>query len=466
MARSVAVRVFVAAQALAVAACVLSRAEPVTIAQEASGSLELDGETRLRVERLRGVVQVKLGEEEQLRFLSTAMGQPERELPVSLTLDGGTLALRAVDGAEELPRTLWVSVPAGLSVELLLEETKVITGGLRDGLTVEGEKLDFYGKGIGGRLEIDLVGGIVRAIDTGGDATVHGGGLTAELSGVEGSLDLHLTDSQVMLNRVHGTTDAELEGSTLVAREIDGGDLRLTGTPLQLEGSSGNILVETDSEVHLEENEASMRVDGHEASIFGSGIRGSLHVSTYRAEVSLDTVAAPLRIDGDGLDVQVAGVEDDLTLQLTASTVNVERADGPVTVHNDFGDVHLRDTKGATVVKSRDGNVTVRDARGTVEIDADGERVEVAWVSMPTRGDSSIKNERGDVSVWFTGGGGCLLRAVTRFGKIESDRRDVRVSDDGESATGYIKRKRRPTLLIDSGGDIYLLSGAPPRERP
>lgn len=113
-------------------------------------------------------------------------------------------------------------------------------------------------------------------------------------------------------------------------------------------------------------------------------------------------------------------------------------------------------------VVSRNGTVRLTQLGGPINVEANGERVEVVWKTLNQTADSFIHNEGGDVFVGFPGQGGCKVEAFSRFGRIETDLPDLEVSSDGNRASGILNARSRPTVRVESEGSIELVSRSTP----
>ena len=144
----------------------------------------------------------------------------------------------------------------------------------------------------------------------------------------------------------------------------------------------------------------------------------------------------------------------------TSSELTLENLSGSARVDNEYGDFTATGIAGKLEMVSRDGNVRISAQNGPVLLRADGDVVEVGWVSLNWNEDSRIENERGDVTIVVPGQGGCTVSAEAKYGGVESDVEDIEVSGDGASATGVIRRQARPRLDVVAEGSIRFLRAA------
>ncbi len=453
-------------------------AEPKLLARRADGQLEIGNESRLKIAGVRGTIRVKAGPPGQLRFLSTTPGDSPEDLPVELWSEGRRLWLQAPEGEGERPRELWVALPVELAVEIALDDSSLTLSDLEGGVEVAGTRLELSVLNVGGPVELELLAGTLKARRLSGDLALTGEKLAAEVSTVGGDVLLTLRDSRVGLSQVqglvegrverteltleqlHGALRLEAEGGRVSATQlIAGGELRLAETPLALTGARGSVSIEGDAEMQLRDNSGALIVRSFGGPVLGGGNSGALDVEADGTRVSLEGGTGTVDVRGRGLEVGLTGIGGAIALRLSGSSASVEDAQADVDIDSEFGEVTVDGSSKDVRVKSRYGDVLIANANGAVEVDADTPRVEVAWASMSRNKNSTIKNTGGDVTVRLPSRGGCRLTAASRSGRIESEHPDVRVSEDREHASGLINRTQRPTLTIESDGDIYLRRG-------
>jgi hypothetical protein len=446
--------------------------EPELVATESAAILPLAGGERLVVRGFEGEVLVQAGRRPQeLRF--TGVGAGREDAPVSLLRSGPMLLLVPAEG-ESRVRGLRVDVPAELPVRLELSRAKVAVRGLGERLEIQGQRLELRLESLSGLAEVDLGGGSVEATGLRGFFHLRGGDLTVRLARLEAPARLTLSRSDIRLEQLSAGAQVDLEGGSLTVDGVGGplsvtlqdgrarvvglaagGELKLSDSPLELRTSRGEVAVETDAELRLHDNEATLRVEGYGASVWGAGNRGAIELRTDGAEVSVERSTGPLTIEGSGLTVRLKNLGAESAIRTSTSTVEVEDAAGPLTVDNDLGDVLVRGASHKVIVRSRGGNVQLVDLAGAAEVEADGPQVDVAWRHVG-REASSIENAGGDVRVRFPEVAGGRVEAEARSGRVESELPMVRVSDDGTHASGVLGPGGQPTIRVRSEGNVYL----------
>lgn len=455
--------------------------EPQLIADQADGVLELQDEAILAVEGLSGSISIRPGKPGELRFSARALNNRRDERPVALWLDGRRLRFQPSAGHEDEPLILQVTISPELAGEIFLDQTRVSAGGFGGGLTLRGTSLEAEVYSIGGPLQVEQQGGSLSIQTVEDEVSIDGREIKATLKDVKGFVSLSLAASEVELAQIEGQVDADLEQSNLTAQFVRQGmrasarggslilndvrkhsEFRLDETTLALEECKGEIEVETNAEVRFRDLEAGMRVTSFGGSIRGVGASAPLELHTNAAEITIEGLRANTDISGDRLTVRVKGNQGDLRVRTTASNLFLEDMQGAVDVENDFGDVTV--TKAAKPLKivSRDGDVRVSELSSSVDLRSDGNQVRVSWSALSAEGDSFIQNESGDVWVDFPAKSGGRLDAEAPYGRIESTVPSVRVTDDGNFASGTLGRANRPTIQIKSGGNLFIGTGSAP----
>ena len=457
---------------------VLAQSGPRLLASESAAIVPISVETRVEVEGVRGEIALRVGKPGEIRFLSRKPGgRKAEEIPLAVWADGATIRLTPPDGEAPQERVLEASIPPGMYVTVRAEQSKVTASSLQGGLEVRGEGLTVLAAAIESDVEVDVRGGGVKVQQVAGSATVRGSDVDVEVSGVRGSLLLSVVGERpAVVSDIGAGIDADLDGTTFQAANVkglfrvrarggsvaataieEGGDLDLSGASLRVEKSKGDITVNTDQACEFLENEAALHVDAYGPSAKVSGNKGLVEVRARNAEITLEKITGAARVEGDGLRLRVSDVGGELVAILGLSETWIQNVGGAIVVQSDRGDLDIRQATQKIEVKSEDGSVHLLDINGPVLVDADGEVVEVSWVSMPATDDSSIRNEGGDVLVRIPSGSGAMINARAQFGRIETDIDTIRLFDGDTRAEGAVNRRQRPVVRIEAGGDIQLL---------
>jgi hypothetical protein len=335
--------------------------------------------------------------------------------------------------------------------------------------------LELRAGGLGESIVARVEGGTVRMDSVSGDAELGGSELKVHLTQVGGQLDLDLNGSEIELDNVGSHLVADLVDSVLVAETVqgkvqvtaDGGSVTLNGarlgaefrlgnTPLTMSDVQGGVDIETEADVQFRDLKSDLEMVSYGGGLRGRGNAGGVYVNSDAAMVYLEGIQGPVIVEGRELRISLREMGNRVRVATSMSDLHVESSGADVEVENDFGDVLLNDVAGPLKVVSRDGAVRIAELRGAVELDANGPEVHVSWSEIPADEDSSIENEGGDVSVKLPGNGRCRVEANAGFGGVSSDLPDVRVSNDGKSASGELGNASAPLIRIDSGGAVHI----------
>jgi DUF4097 and DUF4098 domain-containing protein YvlB len=382
---------------------------------------------------------------------------------------------------------LEVAVAPTLETRLEISDSKIQLTGLKGTTRVRGERLELTGRMFDGSLDLDVEDSTVHVIGVSEELSVEGERLHARLENVT-YLSLTLESGEVHVNRVNGEVDADVEetgltvdgvagrlrlqasgGALAVAGCAGGAELELVETPLDLRLTKGTIDVETDSKVDFQGHEGALSIRSRGAPVRGSQASGgALLIETNGAEVRVEDFEASTTIRGDNLEVHASSCKGDLTVDTAYSTVVVEKAESAVSIENEFGDVEIREASQLVQVVSREGDVSIDELRGPARVSGEGPEVAVHWSGMSGNETSLIENSRGDVRVSLPTSLRCQYDLAAPHGRIETDIRDVQVSDDGHYAAGallggggptpYVKR---PMIRVSSAGDLYFSEASP-----
>ena len=461
-------------------AVALPAQEPELLADLADGMLTLEGENKLSIRDLQGAVSVRPGKAGEIRYSARSSDNRREERPVALWLDGRTLQFRPLAGQEGEKLILQISISPELAGEIELVDSRISAGGFGGGLELRGRNLKAELFSIGESLRVELEGGTLGVESVAGDASLDTRGTEVKVNRVSGYLTLVAQGAPVELFQLGSDVEASLDavdlkveevrgafrasaegGSLALSQLMQGAELRLDEAAVSLSGSKGSIEIDTNAEVRFRDLEASLRVTSYGGNIRGQGSAGPLELTTSGAEVVLENLGASAQVQGDDLTVRVKGVRGDLLVRTTGSNLVLEDLQGTVDVENDFGDIIVKKAAKGLKVVSRDGDVRIIDLSGPLNLKSDGNEVRVSWAAMAQDGDSEIENERGDVWLGFPPKGGGRLEVEAKAGRIESSVAGVRVTDDGNFASGLLGRANRPTIQVKAGANVYIATAGP-----
>lgn len=470
--------------ALLLAPSRLLAAERVLVSAQASGAIPSESETTLLLRRHRGEIRVRVGTAGEIRYASVR-GQPRSAaLPVEVWRDGGRLEIAPPEGAEPEAGILEVAVPPRIFVEVDSADASVTATGLRAGFEARGERLEVKARAIEGGVRLAVTTGRAFVDGSLGELSLTGSGLEVRGSKLEGPLRAKLSDSSLDIREVTGSLDADLRTSTLILGGLagplrlrasggtaklgslqQGGEIVVSGTPLDLRESRGDIDIQTDADLMFRDTQADLHVDGYGGSVRGAGNEGLLEVRTEGAEVAVERIQGPVRVQGRRLTVDLKSVDGEVFVEAVSSKVGVAGAGAEVEILSENGDVSVVRPATDVTIDSRGGDVQVLETRGPFRIHADGSRVEVSLAAPFALKDSEVLNPGGEVELRIPPNLSVSIAAETRYGRIDSTLPGFGVQVQGKTAQGAVgPGGGQATIRIQAGGNIVLGEQAPARQ--
>jgi hypothetical protein len=279
--------------------------------------------------------------------------------------------------------------------------------------------------------------------------------MTAQLDSVGFSLD-----------GVQGPSNIRANGGSVRAAGLGGESvIRLERSPLEIRGNTDDVEVSTDADVRFADLRGPLHVDSYGGAVTGTGAGDLLEVMSQGPSVEVSGAAGPIRVFGSGLTVRIRGVREETLIYTGSSDVTVEDASGPLAIENEVGSIAVRRASGPVEVLGRKCDVRLEELSGTLDLQADGNTVEVGWSACPKDGESLVKNDGGGVSMTLPAAGGCRVEARTAFGRVDSELAALTADETGKSAAGNVGGGGPAVIRIVANGDVSLLV-ARPKEVP
>ncbi len=451
--------------------------EPILLAEEARGLVVVEGQNRFEMAELSGTLSVRAGRPGEIRFMARTLDESREELPVSIWQVDNAFRMLPAEGHEERPVLLEMSVGPEIAVVLEVYDSRLTLQGLRGDVEVTGAGLELSARALTGNGEFQLDESTFSLDGLEGALTLTGEGIEASARRVGGGATLTLQGGAIGITELRGGIEADLENIMFRAEKLsgelrgqaDGGEFRLSDlkgdgelwlseAPLILEKLQGKLQVDTDAAVQFTQiaGDLTVRHSRFGSSIRGTGSQGSLDLEMNGGELVLADLKGPTKIRGSDLTVDLKDLQAELDIQSRSSTIQIEKAAGGITIENDFGNVSIQDAAEAVKVVNEGGDVSIRQLKGQAEVKADGGEVVVKWAQVGTKANSHIENEDGDVHVSLPEGSGCRIDAEAPYGRIEADHPDIRVTADGNFASGVLGRRNQPVIEVKSGADLFL----------
>jgi hypothetical protein len=464
----------------------LRAAEPELVAQKANASLDLESETRLEIRGIQGRMLLRLGAPGQLRFGARTLTGAREDRPIALWAEGSTLRLLPVAGHEAERLYLEVGIPPSLEVRVEARDSQIDLTGLAGSVTLQGSKLLVVAATLAASSSFDIQGGQLALKAVNKDVTVHGAGLEVEAQGVTGAITLQLKEGKVTLAHV-SDVEARIENTAFQADDVrgvlnvqadggpglklkgctGGGDLNLSGAPLEMVDSKGNFEVQTDAAAAFQIHEGDLHVVAQGATVRASQIRGPFVLEADNGEIGLEELTGPTEIRGSDLKLSARTSHGDLTIEVASSDLQIENAMTKLRVANEYGDIAIHGALQHVEIDSRNGAVQIDDFKGWLDLEADGPTVEVQWSQFGGAENSSVSNASGDLRIGLPPQGSFRLEAHAPYGHIESELAGVLISQDGHYASLAANAARtapqvqHASITLNAGKDLYLIGGAP-----
>jgi hypothetical protein len=154
---------------------------PELLAERASGSFEIESESRVVLSGLGGRLSLRLAAPGQLRFAARSLTEPREDRALALWLEDRTLRLAPPAGREAERLLVEVGVPPELEVEIQAAESQIDLSGLSGGVLVRGSALEITASALGGAASFEIQRGKL-GVRGAGDLTLTGEGLDARPS--------------------------------------------------------------------------------------------------------------------------------------------------------------------------------------------------------------------------------------------------------------------------------------------
>lgn len=447
------------------------------LADESAGVVEVEDESSVQVVGFTGKISFRIGKHGEMRFMSADPGAANQKVPVHLWLDEGTFRIEPGPGGAA--RNLEVVIPDSLRAAVRASDARVTASGIRSGLDVRGSRLEIDARGTGGGVSLDLETSRIQLDTIDGDVSVHGRAIEGRVAHAPGTTNLRVSASRLELSMV-GRLEVDVADTTLtvggasdpvriratggrtdLTAILQGGEFRMTGAPLSLQKSKGDMDIESDSDVGFSEMEASIHVNGYGAKVHGSRNQGLLEVRMDGGEVAVERIDGALRVQGARLKVKLQHVGGDLFADVAGSELAIDDPAGPVGIISESSNVSVSNASAYVEIRAKGGELRIVDLRGSLDVEADTERVEVSWAALYPDKDSSVKNENGAVEMRFPPNAALRISATTKFGRIESTMPGLHVDDGALAADGSVgMANSRKAVRIEAGGDIVLGTGA------
>ncbi len=451
--------------------------DPILLAEEPRGLVVVEGQNRFEMSGLSGTLSVRAGRPGEIRFMARTLDEAREEIPVSIWQVGNGFRMLPAEGHEEEPILLEMSVAPEVAVSLEVFDSRLTLQGIRGDVEVDGAGLELSARALTGNAEFRISDSTLSLDGLEGALTLNGEGIEASARRVGLGATLNMQRGALGITELRGGVDADFENIMFRAEKIsgelrgqaDGGEFRVTDlkgdgelwlseSPLILEKLQGKLQVDTDAAVQFGQiaGDLAVRHSRFGSSIRGTGSQGILDLEINGGEVVLSDLKGPTKLRGSDLTLDLKDLQAELDIQTRSSTIQIQKAAGGINIENDFGNVTIQEAVDTVKIVNEGGDVRITQLKGQAEVKGSGGEVVVKWSQVGTKANSRIENEDGDVHVSIPMGSGCRIDAEAPYGRIEASHPDIRVTADGNFASGVLGRRNQPVIDIKSGADLFL----------
>ena len=315
-----------------------------------------------------------------------------------------------------------------------------------------------------GSLRVSLDRGDIK-LRPGTDDKLHITVRKRVLAGAQGEADkinstmqpvVNVSGSEVAISIANYSRGSAMDLEIQVPRKA-AADLTTLRGSLEVEGREGDVKVHTsrgdvsveevtgNAEIHLRRGSVRARKVTGDVDVEGwvndsnlSEIGGAVNLhGDFFGTMSLGKVAKSVRFKSSRTDLEMAGLEGDLTMEI--------------------GDLRARGVTGPFRIVTRSKDIHLEDVSGEIKVDNNHADVDLSSTKAPT-GAVEITNEHGHISVDLPAKSSFQMNARTDHGDIQSDFGELKIENaDRESkATGSVGTGGAQLRLTNSHGDINI----------
>ncbi len=451
--------------------------EPILLAEEARGLVVVEEQKRFEISGIYGTLSVRAGRPGEIRFMARTLDESREEIPVAIWQVGNGFTMLPAEGHEEQPILLETSVGPGVAVSLDVFDSRLTLQGIRGDVEISGAGLELNVRALTGSAEFLISESTLNLDGLEGALTLTGEGIEASARRVGGGATLSIQGGALGISELRGGVEADFENIMFRGEKLDGelrgqadggefrltemkgdGEIWLSETPLIVEKLQGKLQVDTDAAVQFTQitGDLTVRHSRFGSSIRGAGSQGNLDLEMNGGTVVLSELKGPTKLRGSDLSIDLRDLQAPVDIKTRSSTIEIEKAAGGISIENDFGSVSVRNAAENVKVVNEGGDVSIVQLKGQAEVKADGGEVVVKWSQVGTSANSRIENKDGDVHVALPEGSGCRIDAEAPYGRIEANHPDIRVTADGNFASGILGRRNQPVIEVKSGADLFL----------
>jgi hypothetical protein len=180
----------------------------------------------------------------------------------------------------------------------------------------------------------------------------------------------------------------------------------------------------------------------------------SLDIRTGGGEVEVEGIQGEISARTSGGEVSAREIEGPVELRTSGGGVRVEEVRGDVSAHTSGGTVEISEVAGRVEAETSGGRMEIHDVTGPVDVRTSGGSISVRFSAAPA---GEIRTSGGGIEVEFPEGSGLRIDARTSGGGIDLDPLvSLRGKVDRDRVEGDVNGGGESLSVRTSGGPIRI----------
>jgi len=191
-------------------------------------------------------------------------------------------------------------------------------------------------------------------------------------------------------------------------------------SPTEISHVDGSVTVNiSEGELKIEDVSKPVTVYARGTEISAARLRDSLKIEASHRSVRVEDVASDVSLDSRYADVYLKDIEGAVQIQSDSDSIHADGVDGDLTMKGRGSGIRVNDAVGRLNIRTTLKDVIVGNFSGICSIENEYAGVSLS-LSDPVRNDANIKNRNGGIDLFLPEGAEFSLNAVARQGKVES----------------------------------------------
>jgi DUF4097 and DUF4098 domain-containing protein YvlB len=194
-----------------------------------------------------------------------------------------------------------------------------------------------------------------------------------------------------------------------------------------------------------------------------SKVTGDVTLQGRGDDISLDEIKGGARLNGEFDSIRLAKISNAISFKSARTDLEFARLDGDLDM--DSGDLRASSLVGPLRLMTRSKDVRLSGVAGDIRLEDENGAIEIRISKL---GSMEVRNRNGEVQVYLPEKAGFQLNADARGGEIETDYRELKVSNEEEHATasGVIGGGGPRLVINNEHGTIAIRRGSALAEVP